>query len=282
MKSYFYKIQCITNLHMGSGEINFNVIDNEVERDPVDNRPVMFSSGVKGALKDHFHNQGVGMDTIKDIFGSEIDRNPNENSVPGKTRFLTACLILLPFRAAFGRYPYYLATTKGILQQFGSLYKNIKGTELVEGFEAAVSGLDGKETYGIETDPVKLEDYKYSNIQPVPKAISKALGFFVNNESIQKVMIIPDFDFGGGRNRVVLPVLARNRLDAQGISQSLWYEEVVPHESVFYLPVLSNETADGDRALDTFHSSITAGGGSLVQFGANATIGYGLTRVSAL
>ena len=282
MKSYFYKIHCMTNLHMGSGEINFNVIDNEVERDPVNNLPVMFSSGVKGALKDYFHNNGAGPDTIKDIFGSEIDRRPEENSVPGKTRFLTACLMFLPFRAAYGRYPYYLVTTKGILQQFADLYRNIKGTELVEGLDSAVSALDGEACYGTETDPIKLEDYVYDNIQPVPEVIAKASRSFAGSASMQKVMIIPGFAFGGGRNRVVLPVLARNCLDDQGISRHLWYEEVVPHETVFYLPVLSNGTAEGDRALDMFHSFISAGGGSLVQFGANATIGYGLTKVSAL
>ena len=219
---------------------------------------------------------------IRDIFGSDIIRRTGESSFPGKVRFLTACIMLLPFRAAYGRYPYYLVTTKGILQQFADLYRNIKGTELVEGLDSAVSALDGEACYGTETDPIKLEDYVYDNIQPVPEVIAKASRSFAGSASMQKVMIIPGFDFGGGRNRVVLPVLARNCLDDQGISRHLWYEEVVPHETVFYLPVLSNGTAEGDRALDMFHSFISAGGGSLVQFGANATIGYGLTKVSAL
>lgn len=282
MKSCFYKIHCITNLHMGSGEINFNVIDNEVERDPVNNLPVMYSSGVKGALKDHFRNQGAKPDVIKDIFGSEIDRKPGENSVPGKVCFLTACLLFLPFRAASGRYPYYLVTTKDILQQFGALYRSIKGKGVADGFEDAVSGLDGDRSYGISTNSVRLEDYSYAGIQRIPEAVEKALRLFLDNESLKKAMIIPNHDFGAGSNRVVLPVLARNCLDDQGISKNLWYEEVVPHESVFCLPVLSDGTADGDKALDRFHSAVSAGGSSLVQFGANATIGYGLTRVSAL
>lgn len=282
MKSYFYKIHCITNLHMGSGDINFNVIDNEVERDPVNNWPVMFSSGVKGALRDHFRDQGADKALIKEIFGSDINREPQENSFPGKIRFLTSCILFLPFRAASGKYPYYLVTTKDILQQFGVLYQNIRGTEPFQGFDVAVSGLDESKCYGVQTDSVKLEDYRYDDVQPVPEPIKNVLGKFVNAGSVNRIMIIPDFDFGGGNNRVVLPVLARNYLDDQGISKNLWYEEVVPHESVFYLPVLSNGTADGDNALDKFHSFISTEGNYLVQFGGNATIGYGLTRVSAL
>ena len=99
MKSTFYKIHCITNLHMGSGDINFNVIDNEVERDPVNNWPVMFSSGVKGAMRDHFRNLGADRSVIRELFGSDINRGPQDNSYPGKICFLTAYILLLPFRS---------------------------------------------------------------------------------------------------------------------------------------------------------------------------------------
>ena len=73
-----------------------------------------------------------------------------------------------------------------------------------------------------------------------------------------------------------LPVSARNQLD-NGISQNLWYEEVVPHETVFYLAVLSNGTMPGDQALESFDKVIKAD--KLFQFGGNATIGYGLTML---
>jgi len=282
MKNYFYKIYCITNLHMGSGDINFNVIDNEVERDPVNNLPVMFSSGVKGAFRDHFRNRGANSKMIEEIFGSDIDRGPDESSFPGKVCFLTASLLLLPFRAAVGKYPYYLVTTKSILQQFGKTYKIFNGAEPIEGFIDTVSILNDGNCYGTEKEPVQLEDYKYDAIQDIPEVIRKVLSLFVDDGAINKVIIIPDVDFGGGNNRVVLPVLARNNLDDQGISRNLWYEEVVPHEAVFYLPVLSNGTKDGDKALSSFHSFVAAEGNSLIQFGGNSTIGYGLTSVSSL
>ena len=80
--------------------------------------------------------------------------------------------------------------------------------------------------------------------------------------------------------KINLPVLARNHLD-NGISQNLWYEEVVPHEAVFFTAVLTDGTSSGDEALESFDQHITGEKGySLVQFGGNASVGYGLTKIS--
>ena len=100
MKNNFYIINCITNLHMGSGDINFNIIDNEVERDPLYSHPIMFSSGVKGALREHFET--LGDHDIIPIFGSDIEESRKNNggkSTPGNLKFLNAELLFLPVRA---------------------------------------------------------------------------------------------------------------------------------------------------------------------------------------
>jgi CRISPR-associated protein Cmr4 len=64
-----------------------------------------------------------------------------------------------------------------------------------------------------------------------------------------------------------LPVVARNCL---GENKNLWYEELVPHQSLFYFVVLVPE---GEPALD-FPKP--------VQFGGNASVGYGYTKVTKL
>lgn len=63
-----------------------------------------------------------------------------------------------------------------------------------------------------------------------------------------------------------LPVIARNQLE-NGISNNLWYEEIVPRETVFGWLVQSNGKYESDfiRELD----------GKIIQIGANATVGYG-------
>lgn len=63
-----------------------------------------------------------------------------------------------------------------------------------------------------------------------------------------------------------LPIIARNKVD-NGESENLWYEQVVPAETVFY-------TFIDDKDDTTLRTELTQKG-SLVQIGANATIGYG-------
>ncbi len=66
-----------------------------------------------------------------------------------------------------------------------------------------------------------------------------------------------------------LPIIARNRLE-NGESQNLWYEQVVPQETVFYtLMKVDEEFAE---KLDK----------QIVQIGANATIGYGYCEFKKL
>jgi len=66
-----------------------------------------------------------------------------------------------------------------------------------------------------------------------------------------------------------LPVIARNNLE-NGVSKNLWYEEIVPHKTLFitYIGVTESHLADFDKVLKE----------ELLQIGANATIGYGLCK----
>ena len=61
-----------------------------------------------------------------------------------------------------------------------------------------------------------------------------------------------------------LPIIARNRLD-NGESANLWYEQILPSETVFYTIFLSKEKSIDEELLEK----------KIVQIGANATIGYG-------
>lgn len=67
-----------------------------------------------------------------------------------------------------------------------------------------------------------------------------------------------------------LPIIARNVLE-NGESKNLWYEQVLPAETVLYT-IIQEKGEDLKNALD----------GQIVQIGANATIGYGYCKFELL
>ncbi len=264
MKSKFYTIKCITNLHMGNGDINFNIIDNEVQRDPVTGYPSMYSSGIKGALREAFR----GNDKEIDIFGSKQEDSNKDNkngSKPGKLRFLTGNLLAMPIRSGDCSRSYYLVTTKTLLQQTADLIGDITGNDA---YIECIDGLEEDKTYS-KIPNASVEQYTYNGITDIPEKMAAFIPEWIREDNF---LIIPDKDF----KEIKLPVLARNCLE-NGISKNLWYEEVVPYKSVFVFGVLSDGTSDGDQFLEVFDSMIKDN--SLIQFGGNATVGYGLTKV---
>ena len=79
----------------------------------------------------------------------------------------------------------------------------------------------------------------------------------------EKYAIVKDF------NSYSLPVIARNYLE-NGISKNLWYEEVVPHGSVFYMLII---TPGEENKLEM---------DEVKQIGGHASIGCGFTKFTKL
>ena len=271
MSATLYRLNFITNLHVGSGEVSFNVIDNEVERDPVTNLPTIHSSGVKGALREYFNQQKVEKEVIEALFGSDLKQSENDaekeeakkTSKPGSLRFLTANLLAMPMRASNGNSPYAMVTTRAALDQYLRLCQALGMTAGFE--EKDLLSLDDKANYKITGSPLGVEG---TNI-PDPPLKGKLYDFLLRELGEYAVILSEDTMSGTS-----LPVLARNCLD-DGQSKNLWYEEIVPHESVFYFAVLSEKTEDLKILAEHIKNN------NLIQFGGNASIGYGLAQVKA-
>lgn len=79
-----------------------------------------------------------------------------------------------------------------------------------------------------------------------------------------------------------LPIIARNVLD-NGVSKNLWYEQVIPAETIFYAVI---QEPDFYTIIQEPDTPIKKSGGLLaeaiknkiIQIGANATIGYGYCK----
>ncbi len=235
MKFKLYKIKCLTNLHVGNGDVNFNVIDCEVERDPVTNYPTINASGIKGAFREHF--EAIGSNDITEIFGKGNAANNSNEKCGGKVKFFCANMLAIPMRISYGDKPYALVTTETAINQLKNLCVAICGRE---------------ESITSDCSLPKIE------IEGVP--CSKSVNIFG-----EELYVMDDSAF----SNIPLPVLARNCLEGKG---NLWYEEIVPHESTFYFFAIS-----ADDTLDKFDEILKDN--NIVQFGGNASIGYGMCKV---
>ena len=193
MKTAAYMIRCLTNMHVGKGDATYEVVDKCVQRDVTTGMPCIYSSSLKGALRQFFSKQGFA--DIKYVFGSDVSRdekdgskekesdnsnegNPKEHSV-GNFTFFQANLLAYPVQTTQEGATYILKTNKALQESIKELAKLLSA-------------------------PSNIEDL-------LPEGIEKDL----SNEALEQ-----------------LPVIARNQLD-NGESKNLWYEEVVPAESRF-------------------------------------------------
>ena len=233
MAAIIVNLECITNMHVGNGDVNYNIIDNEVEKDVVTGYPTINSSGVKGALREYFVKQGIAKTEIDKIFGADKG---------GELKFLNADMVAIPVRASAGNQAFYYVSTEKAMETQKNNYLFFLKKE--EDF-ATVDVVGKRQAEGIE--------------------LTKAVSF-----EGKEIHILEEQEY----RKLSLPVLARNKLD-DGRSVNLWYEEVVPHKSLFAFVVLAEE--DAKASLELFKATID---GKIVQFGGNASIGYGLCKVS--
>lgn len=259
-----YKINCITNLHIGSGDSNYGIIDNLVQRDVLTSFPMINESSLKGSIKEFFVNEvkkekkistkDAQKDAkIKAIFGNEDGQ--------GDYRFYAGHLLLFPVRT--NKVPYLLATCPKILNEFCELAKvmgvDIKKIEAIQSFAKSTVSVNAPLVFNV-THVGTLIEY------PEIKAIigKNTLPPFLGNANELVLMHDDDFKKVCGENK--LPVIARNHLE-DGKSTNLWYEEIVPRKSVFYCFIGESDTKNSFFE-DNFKKPM--------QIGANASIGYGL------
>lgn len=250
MYFHVFKIRCITNLHVGSGDINYNVVDKEVEKDPTTGLPMIHASGIKGALLKHFHNMDGA--TLKHIFGA---LGKGEVSQPGAYRFLDAHLLARPMRTERGAASAINVTTAEIMQNFLNDVVDLGGASVT----ATVPLLDFDSVKFLATENVGVEGLKTQVLTDAQK----------QEAAWMEALISKQYAFVENMRDYDLPIIARNHLE-NGSSQNLWYEEFVPHGSVFYMVVLTPE----ETCALNFDKP--------VQIGGNASVGYGFAKIEEI
>ncbi len=251
MKTYL--IRCKSNLHAGSGDNNFGVVDNLVQRDVTTEYPTINSSSLKGALREHF-TQKLNKNVINHIFGSDDNNNPSS----GKFKFFPANLLAIPARSS--NKAYHLALCPSTLKEFIETVSHNKDLEI------ELKNLLNISKLPCVFDQKDKGDIEGINIEEVSTHEISKLKELLNNNSL---VLMKDEEFKNICSS--LPVIARNCLE-NGISQNLWYEEVVPRETVFSFSIYHNSNDDQPEFFKILKED-------LIQIGANASIGYGFCEI---
>ena len=249
MNLFVYKMECLTNLHVGSGDFNYGVVDNEVERDCLSGNPVIHASGIKGALRDMAEKQKKN---VKYIFG---DIGDNKESKKGAYKFFDAQLLSRPLRVNGSESISYISvTTPEIINNFIDTLNDFGVANTLKKIKVDFSNT--KKFYSnINNIYIESDEAAYKTVE-IPADVKETLDAILGG-NYALVNSLADYK---------LPVIARNKL---GENKNLWYEEFVPHHSVFYMMIMCE-----DAVVDLDFSKP-------VQFGGNSSIGYGYTKINA-
>jgi len=262
MTTNLYLLTAKSNLHAGAGSSNYGVIDNLVQRDVTDEYPNIFSSSLKGAFREWFESSKSKIEGEL-VFGS-ADKGKSNVS------FSDAHLLALPVRS--NEKPYFMATSPYLLKKFKAIVSNDYGIDpkkisIINDIDLLLKNSQNlPKVIGKKIDNLKIEDYE--NVQSDVVNIPSLNGILGDN-----IVVLSDEDMKAQCSDYSLPVIARNCLE-NGQSTNLWYEQIIPRQSCFYFVLESS--AKGQSLI----SAITEQ--SLVQIGANATVGYGRCTIKIL
>lgn len=249
MNTQFYTIRTKSNTHVGSGQNSYGVVDNVVQKDYITELPCINSTSLKGALREYADNAKWG--NLEDIFGSKP--TSTNNLTQGSHYFQAAYLLSFPMRS--NQMQYFNVTCPILLEQLSNNLPASDFKTAVDTFLNEVKNVAKNRPLSDEIADCIIEKHTIKTVKtntPFNDIIKNVLG--------AHLVIMHNDDF---KNIVKkLPIITRNQLE-NGQSANLFYEEVVPRETVFGFIIQGNNI---DERFDKIDS---------IQIGANATVGYG-------
>ena len=140
--------------------------------------------------------------------------------------------------------------------------------EAIKNVKEKINNLNDK--YGISNNNISVEGYDLEHCKEEVDKIIDLLNKFekFNLKNGVPVVILKPEIF----KEIDLPIVVRNQLE-DGLSNNLWYEEIVPHESIFYFAIMYPDNNDSFKKFDEELRS------NIIRFGGGASIGYGYCKI---
>jgi CRISPR-associated protein Cmr4 len=271
MDTQVYLIKPFTNMHVGSGKENAGIVDNTIQRDVLTTLPVINSTSLKGALREYAMKYFPGK--VEFVFGSgnekkEGKENDMKANIPGKYIFYSAHLLSIPARS--DKFSFLNATCPQIVCDFlkqVTLLGNIIDDKILKAFKELLSiSLDNGVKAVCFEEAIEGSIVEFYDVKASLRNISKeSLDILRNWLGDNFVWVDSNILKENITNK--LPVIARNNLE-NGQSTNLWYEEIIPRETIFYTFI----SAPKEKWVIKFDKLI-------VQIGANASVGYGFSEM---
>lgn len=279
MRSCVYGMLAETFIHYGIGRSE-GVIDLPVAREGGTGLPVIFGSGLKGALRQHIAEQPPGSPEdkkedpheVRQMFGSADDG-------AGDVCISDARLLLLPVRNLTGASmwitcPMVLERFQRDMQRFGTKC----GLAIPKVDEGAALTVENKGANG----HLMLEDQEFNKINK-KNELKQIITFITTSLVLQKEVskrllknfaLLNDADFMHFA-RYGLSIVARNELKEETkTSNNLWYEEALPPDTIMYSGITSRS-----GNLNDFDTAMQKN--PYLQVGGNATVGQGWFHITS-
>jgi CRISPR-associated protein Cmr4 len=307
-------IHAQTSLHPGTGTA-LGTVDMPIQRERHTDWPMIPGSSLKGVIREHCRPNDVASHAKQiwcDVFGAE---SGTDEPQAGAISFTDARILAFPVRSARGVFAW--VTCKDVLDR---LARDAKLADLhtdwisigVLGEGSALLSSGALEIEG--TKQLLLEEYDFNvdasaENKEVIKAIAKWLSEKVTSDDFTRerlkshLVVLPDTEFTHFV-RHATEVTARIGLDYKTktvTSGALFYEEFLPPETLMYSVIIANASRRnaGQKKADEPSTAKEANGQSLLaanevmkyltdqlpqdsilQIGANETIGKGLCAIS--
>ena len=280
-----------TPIHMGSGQ-SVSYVDLPIQRERHTSFPVLWSSGIKGVIRDLASRVWNDKNKVETIFGPEDGSSDFASCIS----ITDAKILLYPVRSVKGVFawitcPFVLKRFKEDLNAVGINFKyndqDIKILDVPD--DKVFIASDNLKIQG--QDKVALEEFVFeAEVKNEVKELAGFLKNFVHQNDLTKdlgnhLAIVSDNVFKDFVNYAV-EIRTRIRIDqTKGTVKegALFSEELIPSESVFYSILFFKDSfkpgsnMDAQKVFSEINSLLSDN--SILQLGGDETTGKGYVRV---